>query len=82
MKQLLTTHDGQPTITITKKGFQWTERPLEVHLVSGHNGQTERSQLGLAWCGLQNKFSMNVGSRPLNPGLWISFKMPYLHVVS
>ena len=28
------------------------------------------------------KFSMNVGSLPLNPSLWISFKMPYLHVVS
>ena len=28
------------------------------------------------------KFSMNVGSLPLNPSLCISFKMPYLHVVS
>ena len=28
------------------------------------------------------KFLMNVGSLPLNPSLWISFKIPYLHVVS
>ena len=28
------------------------------------------------------KFLMNVGSLPLNPSLWISFKVPYLHVVS
>ena len=25
---------------------------------------------------------MNVGSLPLNPSLWIAFKMPYIHVVS
>ena len=24
---------------------------------------------------------MNVGSLPLNPSLWISFKMSYIHVV-
>ena len=28
------------------------------------------------------KILMNVGSLPLNQSLWISFKMPYLHVVS
>ena len=32
------------------------ERLLEVHLAPGHNSQTERSQLRLAWCGLQGSF--------------------------
>ena len=32
------------------------ERPLEVQLAPGHNSQTERSQLGLVWCGLQGRF--------------------------